>query len=920
MSPTASSRQKKRKRRRSKPDVANPAVPLDQLGTPLNLASQFDSLLLRCVDIGFAFLILVVPFIMGGREAPGQLALVSAACWIAACWGFLQIRQRESRWTLSLAEPLIAAGVALVVLQVVHLPPEQIQRLSPKISDLLVSWHGQGALPVWDRLSLMPSETIDSLMVLISYVLIFVVALQRIRTQKDIYRLMITLAVAVVAMAAFGLLQYATSNGKFFWFYENPYTDTRRVVKGAFTNRNHFANFLALGVGPLLWCLTAASARSRTGATNNAGFSNQTGFLVWLVVVAISVVVFATLLSLSRGGAIAMGVACVVCGFALYRSALVSGQLVFAGVCVMVLTCGLIATYGEDQIQKRLDQIASADVEQLDSRDGRRDIWAANAAGIREFPIVGSGAGTHHEVYPIFMEDSGADYRPEFTHAENGYLQVCLETGAAGLGMLLFGFLIASTWTLRGLGGGAGPLIAAAQAASLAAILASLAHSAADFVWYVPACVVPVILFAAAACRCGQLQKEGRGRLPARMPFPRVGWTLASLGAVVLAFWMVPTKYSRMQAQHHWYAYLRMGNKETSIKANASNLLRNRLVAVSRTIQADPSMARAHARMARLCLQAFIELQNSSDNPMPLGEIRRAALANHWENRAQMDEWLGRVLEERGAYLQRALVHARKSVELCPLQGKVYLYLAELDFLDADVKWDSRELVNQALAVRPHEPKVLLASGRQGLLEAMALAAPDDRQRRTVESLDQFKRAFQLSPSLQAGIISEVAMRMSAAQLINLFEPGAEALAQMSDRYRQLGRWSDMRLSLDAFTKSAFQMADDASVPTERKLRFLLAARKACDELRDAQRAELCFKKAAEIDPRDFRVHYQHGMWLAERQQFALASEKFEACADIRPGDDHVRRLSLAMRKRDLDMQLQRNTQMARPSGFRTFQ
>ncbi|MFK7818410.1 MAG: O-antigen ligase family protein [Planctomycetaceae bacterium] len=875
------------------------------MGTALEPTNAFDNVLLKAVDVGFVFLVLVVPFLMGGREAPGQFALVAVACWLAGCWGLFQIRQRDSRWTLSTVEPLIACGVALVVLQVVQLSPEQIQQLSPRLGELLSQWNGDSGLPVWDRLSFMPLETLDSLMVLIAYIMVFVVALQRIRTQSDAFKLMMLLAGGTVAMAAFGLLQYATSNGNFFWFYNNPYTDTERMVKGAFTNRNHFANFIALGMGPLLFCLTAVSIQPNANA-QHTGFSDRSGFGTLLVAAAISFVVFAGLLSLSRGGAISIGVATVVAGVALYRSSVISGNLVFGGVCALLLTCGLMAAYGEEQIQKRLDEIASADVEQLDSKDGRRAIWAANIAGIKDFPLVGTGVGTHREIYPMYMEDSGADYRDEFTHAENGYLQVALESGGTGISLLLMSFLFALFWAMKGLTRKDRPRVAAAQAAALATMLASLVHSGVDFVWYVPACVIPVVLVAASACRLRQLQREEHGRMPFSLPLPRVSWTLAGAAVVVLAVWMLPAKYKRMQAQHHWYSYLRMSLNEAATARNASNLLRNRLVAVSRTIAADPSLPRPHARMSALCLQAFHEAQNASENPMSLGMIRNAAMTNEWENRQHMDEWLGRVFEERGEYLQAALKHTKKSLELSPLSGKTYLYLAELDFLDPESAWDNQSLINQAMTVRPHHPKVLFASGRQHLLNG-----------RLTEAVDLWKKAFALSRSYQSSIITQMALVVPAQTLVQTFEPDTQALAHMCDRYRQLGRLRDLQFSLDAFSTEALKMSDDPDISVQRKIRYLLAAWRACDELKNDERALLCFSKAAELDPRDFRIHYQHGVWLANREKFVEAAEKFQACSEIRPGDNHVRRLALSMRKRDLDRQLNRTNRLATQPQFR---
>ena len=58
-------------------------------------------------------------------------------------------------------------------------------------------------------------------------------------------------------MAVFGLVQYFFGNGKFFWFFEPPFANTKDYVTGSFTNRNHFAQFIALGIGPMVWWLYA---------------------------------------------------------------------------------------------------------------------------------------------------------------------------------------------------------------------------------------------------------------------------------------------------------------------------------------------------------------------------------------------------------------------------------------------------------------------------------------------------------------------------------------------------------------------------------------------------------------------------------------------------------------------------------------
>ena len=76
---------------------------------------------------------------------------------------------------------------------------------------------------------------------------------QSIRSSQDIERILLVIAVATGLMAALGVVQYLTSNGNYLWFYEFAFNDTRSIVKGTFSNRNHYASFLAIGAGSLVW-------------------------------------------------------------------------------------------------------------------------------------------------------------------------------------------------------------------------------------------------------------------------------------------------------------------------------------------------------------------------------------------------------------------------------------------------------------------------------------------------------------------------------------------------------------------------------------------------------------------------------------------------------------------------------------------
>ncbi|MDP6446500.1 MAG: hypothetical protein QF805_22100, partial [Pirellulaceae bacterium] len=80
-------------------------------------ASPWSDHLLNVVDLLIASIAVIAPLFMGGRGPMGKFvfaALVVAAC---AAWLGRQCLLAKSRWHWSGAEPLLAAGLVLVVVQ-----------------------------------------------------------------------------------------------------------------------------------------------------------------------------------------------------------------------------------------------------------------------------------------------------------------------------------------------------------------------------------------------------------------------------------------------------------------------------------------------------------------------------------------------------------------------------------------------------------------------------------------------------------------------------------------------------------------------------------------------------------------------------------------------------------------------------------
>lgn len=231
--------------------------------TSLNLAR----LLLQVVDVSLAGVIFLVPLLMGGRHSIGQLALTVFAVTAGWAWAVRQGLCDDAAWRPTPATPLLLVGLVLVILQATPVPPLLLSWLTPHTVELLPLWDTAGASPAalgrWSYISFTPAETLAGLVLFLDYVLLFFVAVQRIRHIEDVERFLRWCAFSAVCMASFGIVQLLAANGRFFWFYEHPFTSTLDAAKGSFTNRNHFAHFLGLGIGPLIWWLQNASCHRR---------------------------------------------------------------------------------------------------------------------------------------------------------------------------------------------------------------------------------------------------------------------------------------------------------------------------------------------------------------------------------------------------------------------------------------------------------------------------------------------------------------------------------------------------------------------------------------------------------------------------------------------------------------------------------
>jgi O-antigen ligase/tetratricopeptide (TPR) repeat protein len=884
---------------------------------------SLDRVLLQVVDGSLASVIFLVPLLMGGRHAIGQLVLTVLA--VAAAWTFAvrQCLRRDAAWRPAQATPLILAGLAIVVLQAAPLPSSLLACLTSHTAGILPLWNATEVSPTalgpWPYVSFAPAETLAGLVLLLDFALLFFVVVQRIERVEDVERLLRWCALSAVCMAVFGIVQLLTSNGEFFWFYRHPFAFTSNVAKGSFSNRNHFAHFLALGVGPLIWWLQDASRRTRAQAgarvRSLAANFHSAELKTYLLGLALGILLFAGLLSLSRGGILVMFLAAAVSTAICYRASAVSGRFLAALAAVGLLIGMSLTIFGFDRVSSRLDDLSSGSLDRLDCQGGRRIIWAAAAKAIPDYLRLGAGVGSLREVYPMYT-DSIRDEDIEYTHAENCYLQVALETGTPGLVVTLAGITLVAFWCLRGSRPVVSTRLRVCAAALVGSLTAGAVHGLVDFVWYVPACVAIVAILAACALRVQQLASDegatkaegGKGnrrwavgsksqisnprsliRNPSLAlrpsPLAPLFRTAVVVVLTLLGGWMVESGVGPALAQPYWDEYLvaRHAAQAQSPTALADAELQRRWIAcLENVIRWQPTHARAHLALAESYRRLFDALQASAKNQMSLASIRDAAIQSRFPSREALAAWLLRAIGPHWAYLDRALCHTRLALWLTPLQGRGYVYLADLLFLNGANATAQRACVQQALRVRPFDGAVLHAAGSEALLAGDA-----------ARWLEYSKRAFRCSRQQQQQFIGDLVVSTPTENLpvligllIREFRPDLQCLRFL---HNACAKYCPPEQLFPLMRHQAHQAEIEATALNNREAATIwIEAQQLYRQLQNDVEALKCARKAVQCEPSNYDAHYQLAVCSLNQQLFAEAESHLRWCLQRTPSDQVV--------------------------------
>ncbi len=853
--------------------------------------SPTTAFLTRAVEIGLAAIVFVAPLFMSGRHAIGEFVFVTLCAITFVLWLGRQVSASNHKFLLSGAEWLWAGAIAIVAFQLLPLPDSLLVKLSPQIPQLLPMWAGDSGAQIglgrWSQISLDPESTRGTLALLIAFAMLFTVATQSIKTLADAQRLLKWVGCSAGAYSLLALAQlFGTEHNTLAALDYAVFTHTSGA-RGAFPNPNHFGHFAALGIGPLLiWIHVAwdkSSRKSRPGSRSQTAAVKVDLAGRYAAPVLLAACLLGAMLTFSRGAAVGVAVAIVVTGaICLCKRIVDARSLIIAGVC-LAISGFAIGTYSYRRISDELATL-TAGIDGLDNSHLRRTVWSADLQGGQAFSLLGTGAGTHREVYRTFLD---RHLSLEMSHAENGYLQIWLETGSAGIALLTAGILISLFWVGRSLTGQRDRKTAwLCAAASTAGLAASLVHSVYDFIWSVPACVSLALILLAVVCRVGRIGLPSSKR--SEVVAPQHAWMAAVVGAACLAVVLIHQSVAPLRAFPHWQAYLDLSMRSNQFDAALTEqkpgaidplAVRNMdrmLMHLRRVVEIQPGFARAHARLAGLLERRFEIKQLAADNAMPLSQFRDAAYASQFKSKEEQEAWLTRAMGENRHDLDDALKHARLALRQCPMYGQAYCQLSNLAFLEGHGADTASALIRQARLVRPHSSMVLLTAG----IEAAAQGDGDEAQ-------VLLKRVFNQEPRLQLRIIALFGYALGSDQMLQVFEPGYQGLKTLYAFYRDNRNSNGMRTIGVKYAAELERLA--ATQPRAHSAKNLHYAHLVYREIGNLDEALRCIRQASALSPRDVALRRDLGLRLAESQRYDEAVETLQWCLRRRPSDDSLR-------------------------------
>jgi tetratricopeptide (TPR) repeat protein len=252
-------------------------------------------------------------------------------------------------------------------------------------------------------------------------------------------------------------------------------------------------------------------------------------------------------------------------------------------------------------------------------------------------------------------------------------------------------------------------------------------------------------------------------------------------------------------------------------------------------------------------------------------------MASSFKSSAEIRAWLVRAFGPKVQLLRRAQQHARRALELCPLQGDAYLRLAEVAFLEPGSPRAVEAYVEQGLLVRPNDRNVLIRAGRQEFLLG-----------RYDRAVTHWSKCFNTPGRHQQEITFRfVAAGMPAKEFLTSFQPDWQSLRDIWNQYKK----SDNSAELDdilAYAEEETRRETVQPAGTPPAIVLYWQSLMYAEAGRDRE-SLACLERAYRYDPRQYAIRHALAKSLQALGNIAEAEPHVRWCIARRPSDESLR-------------------------------
>lgn len=688
------------------------------------------------------------------------------------------------------------------------------------------------------------------------------------------------------AIAFFGLAQKLTFNGQLYWGIVltqggGPF--------GPFVNRNNGGGYmvlcLAAAVGMALWCLAHYFGRQSSSAHGWYGPGPAARFrlrvlsavanlnartLTWLTIAGL--LVAAVCCTLSRGAVLAM-LAAVLATVAVMVASQRRGLAIVWPVAAMGVGLLLIGWVGmSDDVGARLATLFDDEI----IHEARLPHWEDGLAAAADFWQTGSGLGTYRFTYRPYQHRLAQSW---FYYAENVYLQVLVEAGAAGIALLLtgLGLVAAAIWRLLTRGRDLRTL-----AFGIAGVFALAGQSVAalfDFGLLIPA---NFLLFALV---CGAL--SGSAARLSRVGGPRMSATRRVAAAALSVALLAGCVWGRgeVRAAVPGEKALREVRLAGPLQRLSVPQLDGHIESLTAACQGRPDDAELHRRLAELWMQRYQTrtiaelLEKTSfapDDPRlaqlasPLLVHQRAYLFRRLNMPGELDALRRSPPVQEN--LLPALSHLVAARQACPTLADVHAGLAQLCSLKGPA-FDDQVHVHRARRLHPGDPDLLYVCG---LLDFQA--------GRIAAALAGWKASLALAPRYLNDIVQIAGARLAEpGGIAQLLPDSPELLVRLARR-----EFADDATIRDRLLARAEEILPQSDLAEAERL-YLAGAIGALRN--DYPQAIDYYLRAVALRSRQVAWRYELAQLLQQQGRLEEAREQARWCARLEPKQARHKRL-----------------------------